>query len=948
MEEKFNYKETLNLPNTEFPMKANLGVKEPQTIEFWNSIGLYNLLKSRDTGNKKFVLHDGPPYANGDIHLGHSLNKLLKDFIIRYKNMNGFKSNYVPGWDCHGLPIEHKVLKELGKKAKDMSTLEIRKLCYDYALKWVDIQKEQFKRLGIEGEWENPYLTLDPKFEAGILETFRDLVKKDLIYKGLKPVHWCASCMTALAEAEVEHADHKSPSIYVKFPFIDKDAVPELKGYDNVFVVIWTTTPWTLPANLAITLSPVFEYCLLKNSDMNEYYIVAKELAESMAKTIGLKNYSIEMSINSADLENLNCKHPFLDRNSLILLGNHVTLEQGTGCVHTAPGHGMDDYIIGMKYNLPILVPVDAEGKFTNEFALMEGVNVWDANPKIIELLKQNGSLLFTENLKHSYPHCWRCKNPIIFRATEQWFMNVNTSGIKERALRAIDEEVEWIPRWGRDRIYNMVESRPDWCLSRQRSWGVPIPSFVCKDCGELLLTVKTLDFLIEIVKDKGTDAWFELDEQALMPKGTTCSKCGGSNFKKEKDILDVWFDSGSSHIACLEKRPDLSWPADMYLEGSDQHRGWFQTSLLTSIGARDLPPYKAVLTHGFTLDGEGKAMSKSLGNVISPLVIIDQLGADVLRLWVASEDYKEDVKLSNEIMQRMSDAYRRIRNTFRYILGNLSDYDVELSVVYQPQIIDYNDLTELDKWALHKTMNLFERATSAYDDFEFHKVFHLCNQFCTVEMSSFYLDILKDRLYTSGKRSKERMSAQYTLCNILMTLAKILAPIIPFTSEEVWQHLNDFKGKEKSIHLSSFPKVNPEWKNQEIEDKWDVVLKVREETAKILEAARRDKIIGHSLDADVVLINNDPESKLYKILDSLKDDLGMIFITSMCKFNPTDQTNIAPEKVKINDSELSIFVKKADGIKCERCWKISDNIGHDSTHTTICSSCVEVLKRGE
>jgi isoleucyl-tRNA synthetase len=931
-EQKMDYKRTLNLPATRFPMKANLNQREPEILQRWNQLRLYQRILERQTGKPNYTLHDGPPYANGNIHLGTALNKILKDFVVRAKTMEGHYANYVPGWDCHGLPIELKVVGEFSLEYSSANPLEIRRLCHDYAMKYVNIQREQFQRLGVTGDWDSPYLTLTPGYEAGILAAFRALVEEGLIYRGLKPVHWCSSCRTALAEAEVEYEDRTSHTVYVRFPLLDHEKREAVKLLENPSILIWTTTPWTLPGNLAVCLHPDHLYVAMAGK--GETLILAKDLAEAVAADCNLGDYRIVSEFKGRELEGLHCAHPLLGKPSLVILGEHVTLDQGTGCVHTAPGHGNDDYVVGQKYGLPVFVPVDDAGCFTSGFPLMEGMLVWDTNVPIINYLKEKKLLVKNDTLVHSYPHCWRCHNPIIFRATEQLFMSLDKNQVRERALKAIDE-VQWIPRWGRERIYNMVEMRPDWCLSRQRCWGVPIPAVTCSECGAWLLELAIIDRTIEQVREYGTDVWYREPVERFVPEDYQCPRCEGKEFRKEYDILDVWFDSGASHIAALEPRDDLSCPADLYLEGSDQHRGWFQSSLLVSIGARDRAPYRAVLTHGFTLDEKGEAMSKSKGNVISPLDIVEELGADVLRLWVASEDYRNDMKVSHEILERIADAYRRLRNTFKFILGNLNDFDPKLHTV------SYSELEELDQWALHQLAILAEKVRRAYGAFEFHKVYHLTYTFCVVEMSAFYLDVLKDRIYTSAKDDRTRHAAHTTLHHILDVLLRLLAPIIPFTTDEAWGFMNE---SEPSVHVVGFPIIPEEWTNEALAQRWETLLGVRSEVCKALEVARHDRLIGHSLDAEVFI--QTPNKNLYDVLRRYLPQLASLFIVSGCAVEKVDA--LEPGEVAENQLPVRVTVKPASGSKCERCWKFSIDVGSQKDHPSLCQRCVEVVRRNK
>ena len=745
-----DYKETLNLPITDFPMKANLTKREPEILAQWQSEGIYGKMRETFKGKPQYIFHDGPPYANGHIHMGHALNKILKDFIVRFKTMQGYDATFIPGWDCHGLPIEHQVTKAERKKKNQPSKSEIRKLCREYAAEFVDIQRDEFIRLGIFADWQNPYLTMDFSYEAAIVREFGKFVKSGQVYKGKKPVHWCTSCRTALAEAEVEHADHKSPSIYVKFPVSNDlpDSLQALKDKKSS-VVIWTTTPWTLPANLAISVHPEFEYVAVLVDD--EVLIVAAERLSALASEWEIKDYKVLGTCKGKDLEQVVCRHPFIERESKVILGEHVTLEQGTGCVHTAPGHGQDDYVVGLKYGLEPYNPVNDAGVFVDDVEHFGGQFVTKANPNIIEKLRQDGTLIKDEMIQHSYPHCWRCHQPVIFRATNQWFISMDKAGLRKKALEAI-ERVRWVPHWGKERIYNMVENRPDWCVSRQRAWGVPITIISCDACESILDSEKVWDHIVGLVEQNGADCWFEKSVAELLPEGTVCA-CGGTGFTKEEDILDVWFDSGVSHAAVLESNPSQGWPADLYLEGSDQHRGWFHSSLLESVGTRGVEPYKTVLTHGYVVDGKGKKMSKSAGNVMAPQKVIDQYGAEILRLWVASENYREDIRVSQEILKRLTEAYRKIRNTFRFLLGNLSDFD------WEKDRVPTEELLEIDRYILYRFRLLNERIVSAFEKFEFHTFYHSFYNFCVVDLSAFYLDIIKDRLYTYPQNSRGRRS---------------------------------------------------------------------------------------------------------------------------------------------------------------------------------------------
>jgi isoleucyl-tRNA synthetase len=922
-----DYKTTLNLPQTEFPMKANLPQKEPVILEQWQKNEVYQQLRKLRSGNPKYILHDGPPYANGDVHLGTAFNKVLKDIIVKSKSMQGFDSPYVPGWDCHGMPIEHQVVKNLRKEKKQVSQVEMRQLCRKYATKYQAIQSEQFQRLGVLGDWDNPYLTMVPHYEAKIVEMFVKLAKAGYIYLGLKPIHWCTECKTALAEAEVEYADHTSPSIYVKFklktlPWKPEDEIALHIGKEPVYVIIWTTTPWTLPANLGIAFHPNYEYAVVRAK--GETYIIAKELVEATMHAAHIQEYGILGTIPGVKFEGLKAEHPMHKGDSLCVLADYVTMDTGTGCVHTAPGHGQEDYVTGQKYGLPILSPVDDSGVFTKEAGQWQGMKVFAANKEIVEYLKQNNHLLHSESISHSYPHCWRCKHPLIFRATRQWFFDVDKTELRKRALSEIDK-VKWIPDWGHEKISNLVADRPDWCLSRQRAWGVPIPALHCESCNHGWLPLDQLDHLLMLIDRQGVDVWFSKEISELFPAGIKCPKCNQTKLKKETDILDVWFDSGVSWAAVLQERSHLGFPCEIYLEAGDQHRGWFQVSLLPAVALENQAPYHTCITHGLILDAEGKKMSKSAGNVISPLELIDKFGADVLRLWFASGDYTTDVYLSNEILNPLVEAYRKIRNTIRFILGNINDFDPEKDNVA------YNDLLEIDKWALHQLQKLIEECRSGYDRFEFHRVYQTIYTFCTVEMSSFYLDILKDRLYTSKANSVERRAAQTVLHEIGVAMVKLMAPILSYTAEEIWPFL---KQKETSVHLSSMPVVNKKYLNPELERDWAGLLQIRIEVAKALEIARKEKRIGHSLDAQVKLSVADKNTST--LLTKYRDQLPTIFIVSQVELE--EKGKLPPETL------VEVAVSPAAGIKCDRCWNYRTSVGENKAHPTICSRCAEAI----
>lgn len=929
------YKNTLNLPKTEFPMKANLSQREPEQIREWEESRLYHKIREASAGKEKFILHDGPPYANGQIHIGTALNKILKDIIIRSRQMSGFDAVYVPGWDCHGLPIEHNVDKDLGAKAREISQVEKRKLCRDYANKYINIQREEFKRLGVLGEWENPYLTMNYNYVAVIARECGNFALNGSLFRSKKPILWCTSCRTALAEAEIEYYDDTSPSIFVKFSLQDdmgKD-IPELAG-KQVSVVIWTTTPWTLPANLAIALHPDFTYAAVETGS-NEVLIIAKDLVDECMKSFGISDYRIPAEFNAQVLEKKRCLHPFYDRESVIILGRHVTLETGTGCVHTAPGHGREDYESALAYGLEVYSPVDDAGCFTEEVGLFSGRFVFEANKEINTVLKDRKALLAEGTIEHAYPHCWRCKKPVIFRATPQWFISMDKTGLRKKALEEIDR-VQWIPHWGRERIYGMIENRPDWCVSRQRSWGVPITMFSCNKCGTLLIRKDVFDHIHDLFAEHGADIWFEKEADELLPSGTACESCGNATFTKETDILDVWFDSGISHAAVLEARPYLQWPADLYLEGSDQHRGWFHSSLLTAVGTRGAAPYKSVLTHGFVVDADGKKMSKSLGNTIAPNEVIKKYGAEILRLWVSASDYRDDIRISDAILKQLSDAYRRIRNTSRFMLGNLYDFDPAKDAA------PYESMQELDRFALLKLQGLIEKSSKAYEDYEFHVIYHSLYNYCTIDLSAFYLDILKDRLYTSAPESLERRSAQTALHIIIQTVTRLMAPILPFTAEEIWNHMPADGEKGGNIHFQTMPEVNSRWKDADLEKKWGQLIDVRGEVTKALESARKMKRIGHPLDAAVTLsISGNDE--LFHLLRSYVNELRSIFIVSKASLVKEEKLPDAYHSEDIKG--LSVRIEPAPGAKCERCWIHETSVGSDTAHPAICSRCLNVIE---
>jgi isoleucyl-tRNA synthetase len=929
-----DFKETLNLPKTDFSMKANLPKEEPKMLEFWQNIELDKKLLNKYRKNEKFILHDGPPYANGNIHIGTAYNKILKDIIPKYKWMRGYNAYYVPGWDTHGMPIEHKVSQELNVTLNDIDPVSLRKKCQKYAEKYIDIQREEFKRLGVSADWENPYLTFLPEYEEKQIDVFGKMYERGYIYKGLKPVLWCPSCETALAAAEIEYSDEESDSIYVKFKVIDdiSSIFPKAKNGET-YVVIWTTTPWTIPGNFAITFNPDFSYSLVKTE--RGYLILASKLVEQVMKKVGIEKYQVIAEKKGDLFEGIKTRHPLLERDSIIILGRHVTLEEGSGCVHTAPGHGQEDYEIGIKYKLPIISTLDSKGRLNENAGPFNGLYYKEANTKVIESLQDKGYLLGKGKIKHSYPHCWRCKNPVLFRATEQWFVSVDK--FRDKAIEAINQ-VKWVPSWGKDKIYSMVQERTDWCISRQRVWGVPIPAFYCKNCKKIVITPQTIDIVKKLFREKGSNAWFAMSAEEILPKGFQCPYCQGTEFEKESDIMDVWFDSGCSHAAVLRGRDDLHWPCELYLEGTDQHRGWFQTSLLTAVASFDQAPYKSVLTHGFIVDEEGRKMSKSIGNVIPPQKVIDEYGADILRLWVASSDYKRDVRISNKILKQLVEIYRKIRNTARFILGNLYDFDPDINNV------PYDNLEEIDKLALSQFQDLVRRTTDNYDNYEFHTLYHDVHNYCTLNLSSFYLDIIKDRLYVLDADSLQRRAAQTVLYTVITGLTQLIAPVLSFTAEEIWQKLNKNGEKEESIFLSPWPKVDRKLTRKDIEEKWSKLLAIRKDVLKALEISRKEGQIGNSLQGQVDIYTTD--KKIYSYLKDFKEQLEIVFIVS--KVNLIDNNNYNENENIFNGEEvpeISVVIKKAPGQKCERCWCYSETVGEDSQYPTICQKCVNVLR---
>ncbi|MEJ9279998.1 MULTISPECIES: isoleucine--tRNA ligase [Ureibacillus] len=912
------YKDTLLMPKTDFPMRGNLPVNEPKIQEKWEQMNINKLVNDRTKGRPEFVLHDGPPYANGDIHIGHALNKILKDMINRHRSMTGYHVPYIPGWDTHGLPIEHALTKK-GVNRKEMSIAEFRKLCEEYAYEQIENQKAQFKRLGVRGDWENPYITLKPEFEARQIEVFGRMAEKGYIYKGLKPVYWSPSSESALAEAEIEYKDVKSPSIYVSFEIKDaKGVVPE----DAKFI-IWTTTPWTIPANLGISVNPEFSYAVVKVD--GNLYIVAKELIENVSKEIGWEQVEIVQEVKGQQLEYIVAKHPFYDRDSLVMVGEHVTLDAGTGCVHTAPGHGEDDYIVGKKYGLDVLSPIDDRGCYTNEAPGFEGMFYDDANKVVTEKLKEVGALLKLNFFTHSYPHDWRTKKPVIFRATPQWFCSIEP--FRDQLLEAI-ENTTFTPSWGKIRLYNMIRDRGDWCISRQRAWGVPIPVFYAEN-GEEIITPETIAHVAKLFREHGSNIWFEKEAKDLLPEGFTHPGSPNGKFTKEKDIMDVWFDSGSTHQGVLVER-GMKYPADLYLEGSDQYRGWFNSSLITSVAINGHAPYKGLLSHGFVLDGEGRKMSKSLGNVIAPEQVMKQYGADILRLWVASVDYTGDVRISMDMLKQISEVYRKIRNTLRYLHGNLYDFNPKTDRV------PYEELREVDQYMYMRLQDVLKQVRAAYDRYDFSAVYHSINNFVSVELSAFYLDVAKDVVYIEAPNNPARRAMQSVMYDCLHTLLKVLTPIIPHTTDELWSYLNE---EEASVQLTDFPEVDERSNFKELREKWNQVMEIRDEVLKALEEARNAKIIGKPLDAKVAVYADDEE--VLALLNDEHVDFKQISLVSQFVVlgNRKDAPNNAVELDK-----TSIAVEKANGEKCERCWSYAETVGQNEKHSTLCARCAEIV----
>ncbi|MGI9073974.1 MAG: isoleucine--tRNA ligase [Bryobacteraceae bacterium] len=924
-------KKTVNLPKTDFPMKANLPAAEPKILERWEAGKLYERIRESRAGRPQYVLHDGPPYANGNIHIGTAFNKIIKDFIVKSKTMAGYDAPYVPGWDCHGLPIEFKVDQELGKRKVSMSAAEIRAACRAYAAKFVNIHRAEFKRLGVLGRWEDPYLTMSAEYEAVIAQAFVDFLDRGYVYKGLKPVHWCIKDRTALAEAEVEYENHSSPSVYVRFKLATDPALLDstLTGRD-VYTLIWTTTPWTIPANLAICFHPKFEYVAVDTPE--GIMIVAEGLLPRISEELGW-DQTVVARLPGTSLEGAVFRHPFLDRDSFGVLGDHVTLDQGTGAVHTAPGHGQDDFVVCQRYNIPVYCPVDAAGRMFQAGGVsgslpdeLLGKTVWESNPVVIKLLREHGALASQANVDHSYPHCWRCHNPVIFRATEQWFIGLEREGLRARTLEAI-KTVKWYPEWGEERISNMIAVRPDWCISRQRVWGVPIIVFYCENCSQPFTDKPVLDGVVQQFREYTSDIWYSESAAELMGSSCTCENCGATSFRKETDILDVWFDSGSSHLAVLTPKNHLDWPCNMYLEGGDQYRGWFHSSLLIGVGLKGASPYRECATHGWTLDAEGRAMSKSMGS-LGPENITKQYGADLLRLWAASVDFTEDVRISDVILTRLSEAYRKLRNTFRFMLGNLADFDPSRDAVPGDR------LTGIDTWILLRGEELVRECVGRYDEYAFHKVYRAIYDFAITDLSALYFDVSKDRLYTHAPSSHSRRSCQTALYRLNLALVRLLAPILSFTCEEVWRHSKLAASVPESVHIDYFP--TPEMLSEEITSEqretaayWNQLVPVREQVLKALDSAREEKVIGSSLEAAVRL---DAGEDLYPLLEKLVSELPTWFIVS--------QVEIA----RSSAGKLAILVDRARGDKCERCWKYTMDVGSNEDFPTVCAACAAAL----
>ena len=922
-----DWKDTCNLPRTSFSMKANLQTTEPETVARWDEMDLYGQIRQARKGAKKFLLHDGPPYANGNIHIGHALNKILKDLVVKSHNMMGFDAPYIPGWDCHGLPIELRVDRELGPKKRQMSTADFRRECQAYAAKYLDIQRNEFKRLGVIGEWGEPYKTMNHPYQAAIVRALGKFVEQDMVYKGKKPVHWCTHCRTALAEAEVEYEPHTSPSIFVEFPLSAAshaelaERVPALAGR-QVSVLIWTTTPWTIPSNLGIAFHPDFEYAAYDVAGAaadaaGKVVIIAKGLAESVSAKTGRAFVTPLVTFEGKVMERLVFRHPLYARDSLAVLGDYVTLEAGTGAVHTAPGHGADDYHTGVKYGLEIYAPLDPGGHYNESVELFAGLKVWDANPKVEAALKERGRLWSRADFEHSYPHCWRCHNPVIFLATAQWFIAMDARSLRERALKAIND-TRWIPAWGQARIEGMIANRPDWCISRQRVWGVPIPAMDCVKCGQAVLTKALVDQAAAVFDVYGADAWYERPLAEFVPAGMTCSECGGTEFERENNILDVWFDSGSSHEAVLPFRADHHWPADIYLEGSDQHRGWFHSSLLVGIGTRGRAPFNQVLTHGFVMDDQGRKMSKSLGNTVAPQDIIKQSGSEILRLWASMVDYREDIRVGKEVLARTVEAYRKIRNVIRVLVANLYDFDPKDDCVPNARLL------EIDRWVLAKYADAARRIVKAYDDYDYPQIFQVASQLITVDLSAFYIDVTKDRMYTFGAKSEARRSGQTAMYIIVDGLARLLAPILSVTMDELWRMLPG--EREASVHMALFPGELAQWQDDALIERFNALAAYRDTVNLQLEAKRKDKTITANLSAKVRITADGENAK---------------WLSDSADFLPT---LLGVSEVELESGPFAVSVELATGTKCDRCWRYVPEVSQDGDRAGLCPRCVEAL----
>lgn len=922
-----DYRATLNLPKTEFPMKAKLPAREPEILKFWDKNDIYHKILEKRKGNEKFILHDGPPYSNGPIHLGQALNKILKDIIIKYKSLTGHYAPYVPGWDTHGLPNEIQAIKTFKLNRKEIDSVELRRKCRESALHYMRVQRDQFKRLGVLGDWENPYLTLNHSYEATIIRTFKAMVREGLIYKGLKPVYWCAKCETALADAEIEYNNKTSPSIFVKFKLKNSmEIFPEFQY--PVYVLIWTTMPWTLPGNMAIALHPEERYCLVKVNDMG--FIMAEPLVDYVMEQCDIEDYEFISSFPGKKLESMKAFHPFLDRISLLIMEDYVTMEQGTGCVHTAPGHGQEDYEAALQFNLPIIVPVNDHGVLTSEAGPFQGLHFSEADDEIIKYLRKSGYMLHAEEVEHSYPHCWRCRNPVIFRATEQWFVAVDVNNLRKRALDEI-EDVKWIPPWGMDRMANMLRDRPDWCISRQRIWGVPLPVFKCLACNKPVVEFEVIEHVEKLISRHGSDIWFELDSKELLPEEFICPHCGAGDIEKEIDIFDVWFESGVSHEAVCALRPELSLPADMYLEGSNQHRGWFQLSLLTSIATKGRAPYKEVLTHGWVLDEKGGTMHKSLGNAIDPDSIVDEYGADILRLFISSVDYTRDVRVGRTILDRIAEVYKKIRNTVRFMLGNLYDFDPEISMVND------KELTRLDRFILHKKDKLMEKVHRAYGKFQFHQVYYHIHNFCVLDLSQFYLDIQKDILYVEAPGSQSRRSAQTAIYNVLRDLTIALSPIISFTAEEIWQNYKPFVNQLPSVMMNEFEISDKKYLNWKEENRWEIFMNLREQIYTSIERLREEGQVKQSSQCRVDIYTGG------NVLNAINWDHKLLkSILKVAQLNVSDESDGVPNNaVKSENLPRTAFVvSHLGGVKCPRCR----NYYLEIDESVVCKRCEETL----